>query len=318
MIGIIGSDTTKNYGLFDDLNNNPNYSVFYIEKPSYVKSIPLRALRKLRLDRFVRDDKLKPWQYDLMNKINRYKKILVIDTALRRLNLQFLEELRVKNPGLKIDCMLLNSVSSIAFNEYSIKTKFQSFPWDTVLTFDPCDAQDNGWKYIGMNYYSKKPLPVSGLHESDLFFAGSIVGKRGERIIELLKYLNTNNVVCDFMCPKTDRKQRKKDFPEGMNLLCRRISYSETLRRMEKSNCILEILQPGQGGGTLRYFEAVCYNKKLLTTNRMITEYPFYDERYMKIFSDFSEIDPEWIRKYEEIDYGYAGEFSPEKLNLED
>ncbi len=77
------------------------------------------------------------------------------------------------------------------------------------------------------------------------------------------------------------------------------------------SNCILEVLQDGQTGSTLRYLEAVCYNKKLLTTNPRIKNYPFYDERYMKVFSSESDIDYDWVKKRETINYGYKDEFSP-------
>ena len=46
---------------------------------------------------------------------------------------------------------------------------------------------------------------------------------------------------------------------------------------INRSNCILEILQKGQDGMTLRTLEALFMNKKLMTTNRKIKEYDFYD-----------------------------------------
>ncbi|MDO4413632.1 MAG: hypothetical protein Q4C20_01000 [Erysipelotrichaceae bacterium] len=254
----------------------------------------------------------------MLRDIIDFEKLLVIGTALRRFDLRFLEDCKIKNPELKIYCLLLNSVSSITFSNYTIKSKFNSFPWDSVLTFDPIDARENNWRYIGLNYYSKHQMLGIEKIENDIFFAGSIVGSRGDKIIEILKYLSENSISCEFMCPRVNKSQRSQDFPDGINLLRKRVSYSEILQKMLKSNCILEILQPGQGGGTLRYFEAVCYNKKLLTTNQRIKEYLFYNEKYMKIFSDFSDIDLNWIRKVEPIDYGYVDEFSPKYLKLDE
>lgn len=83
---------------------------------------------------------------------------------------------------------------------------------------------------------------------------------------------------------------------------------------MLSCNCILEVLQQDQAGSSLRYFEAVCYNKKLLTTNKDIVNYPFYDSRYMKVFTDLSDIDMQWVKKTENINYGYIDEFSPQHL----
>ena len=76
----------------------------------------------------------------------------------------------------------------------------------------------------------------------------------------------------------------------------------------------MEILQKGQTGPTLRYFEAVCYNKKLLTNNPHIVNFPFYKPEWMKIYQKPEDIDINWLKEKEQIDYGYNGEFSPTKL----
>lgn len=80
---------------------------------------------------------------------------------------------------------------------------------------------------------------------------------------------------------------------------------------MKHSNCILEVLIEGMTGATLRYNEAVCYNKKLLTNNKNIVNLPFYDPRYMRVFDSPDDIDVEWVRKQVPIDYHYDGRFSP-------
>ena len=100
----------------------------------------------------------------------------------------------------------------------------------------------------------------------------------------------------------------------GLIYLHKRISYPQVVSRVKATNCILEILQNNQQAQSLRYFEAIVYNKKLLTNNRRITELSYCDECYMKVFSSLDEIDIEWVRKKENVDYGYKGEFSPISL----
>lgn len=94
------------------------------------------------------------------------------------------------------------------------------------------------------------------------------------------------------------------------------IPYEKVLADVLNSDVILEVVQEGQRGPSLRYYEAVCYNKRLLTNNPDIKSFPYYDSRYMKIFKDADDIDLNWIKKKQKIDYRYRGDFSP--LNMLD
>ena len=92
------------------------------------------------------------------------------------------------------------------------------------------------------------------------------------------------------------------------------MKYDDVVGEIKASNCILEILQPNQKMQTIRYFEAIVYNKKLLTNNSNIYELPYYDSRYMKVYSKTEDIDFDWIKKKEKIQYDYNNEFSPNEL----
>ena len=87
--------------------------------------------------------------------------------------------------------------------------------------------------------------------------------------------------------------------------------YKEVLESTLKANCILEIVRPGQVGFTLRTFEAVVYNKKLLTNNENIKDFKFYNPQYMKIFKKIEDIDWKWVHETLNVDYHYDDSFSP-------
>ena len=89
------------------------------------------------------------------------------------------------------------------------------------------------------------------------------------------------------------------------------IPYEKVLAGVLNSNVVLEILQSGQNGPSLRYYEAICYNKKLITTNRRAMDLPYYNPQYIKSISGPEDIDIEWIKKKENVDFGYRGDFSP-------
>lgn len=80
------------------------------------------------------------------------------------------------------------------------------------------------------------------------------------------------------------------------------------------SKVALRCCAEGQRGTSLRYMEAVCYNKKLLTNNDDVVTYPFYDPRYMKIFHTLTDIDLDWLKMDIDVEYHYNGEFSPIRL----
>lgn len=181
-----------------------------------------------------------------------------------------------------------------------------SIPKFRCYTFDPKDAGDTGYKYT-MNVYSYLEPEQGGL-ESDIYF--SFFGlDRLDLARDLAGYLEERQVVCNFIyVGKIDEKKHELGSIKHVE---KRIAYSDILKDAAQANCLLEILRPGQTGSSLRYYEAVCYNKKLLTTNKNVVNLPFYDPRYIKIFEKLSDIDYEWIRKHEAVDYHYDGRFSP-------
>lgn len=66
----------------------------------------------------------------------------------------------------------------------------------------------------------------------------------------------------------------------------------------------------GQKVQTVRYYEAVYYNKKLLTNNPSVRDLSFYDPRYMRYFETVDDIDFSGVKEKVPINYHYAGEFS--------
>ena len=116
-----------------------------------------------------------------------------------------------------------------------------------------------------------------------------------------------NDISCNFRITRVPENHNCK---KGI-IYNSRISYLETISQAKATDCLLEILQKGQSGVTFRYYEAVCYNKKLLTNNVGVYNLPYYDSQYIQVFEDINDIDFEWIKKDIKIDYKYKGDFSP-------
>lgn len=171
---------------------------------------------------------------------------------------------------------------------------------------------------MGINYYSILNEESCSAVKSDIYFVGSEKrnGNRNQNVIELQRFLIKNNIICNFNLVDIKRnKEKYKDIVlKGLTVSYQNIPYEKVIADVKSTNCILEIVQEGQYAQTVRFFEAVCYNKKLLTNNLGIYKFPFYNKKYMKCFNTYDEIDLDWVRSKEEIDYGYKNEFSPLKI----
>lgn len=79
------------------------------------------------------------------------------------------------------------------------------------------------------------------------------------------------------------------------------ISYRENIRNVMRSRIVIEVVQKGQEGITLRALEALIYGKKLITTCNDISTYDFYSPQNILI----------WKGKGTDIDSFLLSKFTP-------
>lgn len=247
---------------------------------------------------------------DIFKIARKVRHIVVIDGALNQINISELKRCKRLNNKVEISLYLINSMDASSPIMRGVRPKIRKFNWNQVYTFDKMDSLNYGYQYLGFNYYSfHKVLPTINIPSSVVFFVGGLKGGRTNMIEDIYIYLIKNGVACDFNLMPIGKGTRCT--LTGVNYYHGWKPYEEILAHVQQTKCILEIMQEGQNGATLRYFEAVCMNKKLLTNNAEIVDFPFYDSRWMKIFKSIEDIDLEWIMSDDNIDYGYKGEFSP-------
>ncbi|MEF2838206.1 MAG: hypothetical protein U0N82_10850 [Oscillospiraceae bacterium] len=189
--------------------------------------------------------------------------------------------------------------------------------FNLVYSFDSDDAEKYGMIFWRTPYSVKKEYCRIEA-DKDLYFIG-VGTDRLSILCDLAR--NANHVGLEFYMDIVHEISH-----EEMQIVLKNVSlhsfsdiipYYESLRRTLEAKCILEIVRPGQSGLTLRAYEAVVYNRKLLTNNKSILDFHYYDSRYMQYFEKVEDIDWDWVREDIEVDYHYNGEFSPLRL-LED
>ena len=226
-----------------------------------------------------------------------------------------------KNKNVHMICVLLDSMNIKTPMKDIVYKKMNKIKWDYIFTYDYIDAKKYEYEYLDEMYYSNNIMMnnVSKVKKGkyDAYFLGRLKPGREKLIMDIYSKLKDNNIKCkfDIWLRDDDLKSIKNlELKEGINYFNKQKEYKETLEEIQKSNCIIEILQDGQQAQTLRYFEAVVFNKKLLTNNSNVVNLKFYNPKYMKVFKNIDEIDFNWIKEKNDCNYNYRNEFSPVNL----
>ena len=301
-------------GLYKDLYSNRNvtfYSTDKIINPSKIFKIKFFFARVV--DKIFRTKVKERMGYKYIP-LTENTCIIIESGFLRRIDEEFLY--KIKNSKVKFCLLLIDSMKADSPDLVLAKERIFNIEWHEVYTIDKDDALQYGWKCIGLNYYSKpniQPKPI----KTDAYFVGGLKGNREETILTLYRYLKKCNVNAKFelFCHSQEQFGQKLD-GEGLCYYTSWRPYGELLKEIASTNCIIEILQENQGCQSIRYFEAIALNKKLLTNNKHIFELPFYNPKYMKYFDKIEDIDISWIMAREDVNYHYNNEFTP-RLFLE-
>lgn len=187
--------------------------------------------------------------------------------------------LLLRNPVKTIPKDILQLINKVKIHSNHQST-YLTYPV-YIGTFDMADS-----KQYGFNYY---PQFISLLPEIALTrpiqHDFSFIGKNKGREL-LLNQLESNLKLQGY----------KTDFyiTDSSNQI---MSYTEYVTKSIDAKCIVEIVQKGQTGMTLRPIEALLYNRKLLTNNPHILQEDFYHPDNILLFTD-GQIDSEELKKF--------------------
>lgn len=238
--------------------------------------------------------------YSLSNlKLDSEKSYCIIytDISACRTDVKYIKRLRC----MKNVTTVLILVNTMIKKEIILRKRLPFF--DFVFSFDKLDCKRYGFLYYPTNY-SVVPLKSSGFKDNDVFYVGVSKGRQ-DLLEKIFLKFTKNNIKCLFYISGTSKK----------NILGihynKWLSYKEVLMRIDKSNCILEVMEGQQQGVTLRAMEAICYNKLLITNNTSIKASPFYKTGNILVFNNIEDIDINFIKLHNSVDYNYNNEFSP-------
>lgn len=235
--------------------------------------------------------------------------IIIVNNAIHRLSVTHLNALQRKD-NIHIFSLLLDPFEHLPIN---VQKQIKAVNWEKVFSFQKSDCLKYGFEFTD-RIYSKADIEkyaVADAPKSDVYFVG-LAKDRMDKIYEIFQKLSGAGLRCDFtvIIGKDEVTKYQKKYP-GISFNTSRVPYSEVLRKLAATKCILELCAEGQDGLTMRFYEAVFYNKLLITNNKTAKESQLYNAAYMQVVENFSEVNIDRIKNMDQIDYEYQGTFSP-------
>lgn len=220
--------------------------------------------------------------------------IIVFDSEDLKSDVEFL---RKKHPKKKIIVWYRNPVSKSALPD-SVKGA------NEIWSYSKEESKQYGLKYHVPFYIAEVPL-CNDSEKKDVFFVGIDKG-RYDWIMKYKEIMEQQNISTDFYSVP-DHDYQIHDKMEYSKAL----PYYEILKKIQNSNCILDLYMDPYTGLSFRPLEALYFEKKLITNHELIIEEPFYDKNNIFLLgrdslddlkefvsSHYKKIDSEIVLKY--------------------
>lgn len=106
-----------------------------------------------------------------------------------------------------------------------------------------------------------------------------------------------------------------KNLPYPLTNLCSPVPYKENLNNVQNCKCIIDIKLENHNGLSFRFFEALFYEKKIITNNQSIKEYDFYHPHNILV-TDYKNIDQNQILNFLNLSYSTIDKSIVSKYSL--
>ena len=196
--------------------------------------------------------------------VSEYNKIIIFDYGWSKEITDFIKKY---NPTSQIHLFFFNTISN---KQHQKILKDKNI--DKIWSFDQGDVEKYGLNFNTPMYskeYVKKIL-IMDSPQNDIVFVGK-AKERSDLILNIEKSCKKKGIKTDFTIIENE-----KDY----------IAYSDYIHRVSNAKCILDITNKGQLGLTLRFMEALFFKKKIITNNKYVRNYDFYNNQNIFIIED--------------------------------
>ena len=233
----------------------------------------------------------KEWYGEWKNQLNNIDTVLIFATN----RYDFIQYLADNYPDKKIIVWYWNPVFR-CFDPNVLKRKNIEY-W----SFDKEDCKKYKLKFNTTFYFDNISVEKTSI-EKDVLFLGADKGRK-TALTDLEEKLTEKEISTHFhIVPDKNNPNPDQIKPIG---------YNEYLELISKCKCIVDYIQIGQAGLTLRPMESIFLKKKLITNDRNIINEDFYDDNNIFVLGhdDFEKITAFIQQPYLDIPQNIVGKY---------
>ncbi len=309
------------YGVDNDLYRTSYFDIktlknaSYISNPLQADNLFLKIIHKVhvchKLNRLVNLPFKRIWYKRYARALEQFpgtdrQYVVIFSRRHDLINGDFTDYLREKYPEIYLVCFFNDLVSKcpeVDIND--IKAKF-----DMVLSFDQNDSRRYNLLYYPLVYSEYHEDRVDISNNKNILFVGAAKDRLSE-IIEAYRILSSRGFECDFYICGTKRRDRV--LKSGIKYITE-MPYLENLKKVKECGALLEIMQHGGHGFTLRMCEAIAYRKQLITNNPEAESAEFYNPAFIHTFHTPEELAMIDQIVFQSANYQYIEALSPRSL----
>jgi len=255
------------------INWNFNDWIYNYPSPAYktynffLKNILGINLKKRHLERILKQ-KIKKLQY-------QDKILLIKPNRLNKNTLRLLQN--------KTDEMIAFFNDSIDRSP-SLKKTIPYF--DRVFSFEPKDVAK--YNLIKINNYIYTDISTKVTDNKYDIFNISSLDKRQKPLKAFANYFSNKNLNTLLIAYASENNAYLSNI--GVEITNKTYSINQMLEFLKQSKIILDIQRPCQKGLSFRVFESLSFQKKMITTNKDIINYDFYNPNNIFVVEDINRI----------------------------
>lgn len=217
-------------------------------------------------------------------------KNIVIDAVFvlagQQLRREFLLELKKMYPNANFVWYIWDNIKNLS--EYENNKKF----FHKIISFDIIEAKNEKLCYLPL-FYLKNEVKKK---QYDIVHIGYAYSKRVKLISRILKCIGDKKVFIFLKINFTNHIKNifKKDWIKLSKYIhYKPISTNEAYEKMVLSKCVIDIPADNQTGLTMRTIEALGAHTKIITTNKNIKLYDFYNSNNIFVMEEDNHFWPD-------------------------
>ena len=266
---------------FSSLKPFKNNNIWNKIKNIYQRNIHNNKNYILKIENEIFNRQFRTIFRQIINNDNKYDNILIIKPEeYNKKNIKVLKKIcRSKIVGYIWDGIRPHLVHNLQ-NSRVLFNNLYSFDKNDILNYPNLEMQF----YTNFSAYNKTIIPYSE-RDTDLFYIGGIGAAqiKQRRDIMLERFLSKIDDRLDINIFIHDEDESLKITSKNINYTKQYLSLFDSLERTKKSKCVLDICKSHHIGLSFRFFDCLSTETKLITNNKDIQNYDFYDPENIMI-----------------------------------